>query len=279
MKPLSLRRSVNTIVLCAVSIYFAAPVWWLFVSSTKTAGALNLDAGFWFTEVSIVDNLQSLFAKDDAIFARWLGNSLIYGVLGAAIGTLLAVMTGYALSKFRFKGKEALFSVILAGVLVPPAALSLPLFLMFSQAQLTNTYISVLLPSVVSPLGVYLARVAADAAVPDELLEAAAIDGAGQLRTFVLVSSRIMGPAVVTIFLFQFVAIWNNFLLPLLMLNSKELYPVTLGLYNWSGQFIQDSSLVTAVVVGSFVSVAPLIVAFLLLQRFWQAGLAQGSVK
>ncbi len=273
------RGVVNAVVLWAISTYFILPVWWLFVSATKSQGTLNRNSGLWFDGFQFFENLDVLFSRSDGVFLRWLINALIYSAGGAAIGTVLAVMAGYALSKFRFRGREAVFSAILAGVLIPPAALALPLFLMFSQVGMTNSYASVLIPSIVSPLGVYLARVTIDGAVPDELLEAAQVDGAGPFRSFFSVSVHLIGPGMITIFLFQFVAIWNNFLLPLVMLNDRNLYPVTLGLYGWSGQFIQDPTLITSVITGSFVAVIPIILGFLALQRFWSSGLTEGAVK
>ena len=169
--------------------------------------------------------------------------------------------------------------MVLSGVLVPATALALPLFLIFSQVGLTNTFWAVFLPSVVSPFGVYLARIYAASSVPDELLEAARLDGSSELRTFFTVATRLMAPALVTIFLFQFVAIWNNFFLPLIMLRDPDLFPVTLGLYAWNSSIGQNPELRSFVVIGAFVSIVPLIIAFLSLQRFWSGGLAAGSVK
>lgn len=279
MKSLRAAQPGNALVLIAISLYFVLPLWWLFVSSTKTQGELIADAGFFTFSDSLVSNVTGLFTREGSLFARWLLNSAIYAGVGATIGTVLSAGVGYALAKYEFPGRRALFNLILAGVLVPPAALALPLFLMFSRVGLTNTYWAVLLPSIISPLGVYLARVVVDAAVPDELLEAAAVDGASGIRSFRSIALPLMGPGLITIFLFLFVGIWNNFLLPLVMLNSQELYPVTLGLYNWSGQYIQDPTLATSVLVGSFVSVLPVIAGFLALQRYWNTGLTQGAVK
>jgi multiple sugar transport system permease protein len=168
---------------------------------------------------------------------------------------------------------------VLAGVLVPATALALPLFLLLSQVSLSNTYWAVLLPSLVSPFGVYLARIYAAASVPDEIIEAGRIDGASEFRIFFTIATQLMGPALVTIFLFQFVAIWNNFFLPLIMLVDQKLYPITLGLFAWSSQTNRDPTLTTSVIVGSLVSVVPLILAFLLLQRYWRSGLGAGGVK
>lgn len=265
--------------LVAMAGYFLIPVYWLFVAATKSTGDLASTPGLWFGHFDFVANLRALFARDGGVYLRWVGNSLLYAGAGAAVGTLLAAMAGYALSMWDFRGREAVFSVILGGVLVPATALALPLFLLFARVGLTNTFWAVFLPSVVSPFGVYLSRIYTDASVPADLVEAARIDGAGEYRIFFTVVVRLMSPALVTIFLFQFVAVWNNFFLPLIMLQDQRLYPVTLGLWAWNSTASHDASLQTLSIVGSFVSIVPLVVAFLALQRYWRAGLATGAVK
>ncbi|MGZ4636531.1 carbohydrate ABC transporter permease [Oryzihumus sp.] len=271
--------AVAVVFLVALAVYFLLPVYWLVVNSTKTQGDLVSSNGFWFAHFALVDNLKHLFSRDGGVFLRWALNSLLYAGLGAAVGTLLATMAGYGLAKYTFRGREALFSVILGGVLVPATALALPLFLLFARVHQTNTFWSVFLPSIVSPFGVYLSRIFAAASVPDEVVEAARIDGAGEMRIFFTIASRLMAPAMVTIFLFQFVAIWNNFLLPRVMLSDQQLYPLTFGLYSWQTQIARDPALQTLVIVGSLVSVLPLIIVFLSLQRFWQSGLSAGAIK
>ncbi|HYN29424.1 MAG TPA: carbohydrate ABC transporter permease [Dermatophilaceae bacterium] len=265
--------------LVAMAVYFLLPVYWLAVNATKTQGDLVSTNGFWFSDFVLWENLQALFSRDDGIFLRWALNSLLYAGAGAAVGTFLAAMAGYALAKYAFRGRELIFSVVLGGVLVPATALALPLFLLFAQVSQTNTFWSVFLPSIVSPFGVYLARIFAASSVPDEIVEAARIDGASERRIFFSIASRLMAPALVTIFLFQFVLVWNNFLLPRVMLNDAKLYPITYGLYAWQTQISRDPQLQMLVVVGSLVSVIPLIAIFLSLQRYWQAGLAAGSGK
>ncbi len=261
------------------TIYFLLPAWWLVVSSTKGPSTLYSSEGFWFSHFDLLSNLTGLFQYDGGVYVRWLLNTVLYAGVGAVCATLLAGAAGFALAKYKFRGRELVFSFILGGVLVPGTALALPLYLLMSKVNLTNTYWSVLLPSVVSPFGVYLARVYATSSVPDELLEAARVDGAGEGRIFATVVLRVMSPALVTMFLFQFVAIWNNFFLPLVMLSNTNLYPVTLGLYSWNNQYGQAPQLVSYVVLGSLISVVPLVVAFLSLQRFWRSGLTAGSVK
>jgi multiple sugar transport system permease protein len=261
------------------SIYFLLPAWWLVASSTKGPSTLYSSQGFWFSQLHLASNLTGLFSYDGGIYWRWLVNTLLYAGLGALCATLLASAAGYALAKYEFRGRQLVFSIILGGVLVPGTALALPLYLLLSKVSLTDTYWSVFLPSIVSPFGVYLARVYAAAAIPDELIEAGRIDGASEGRIFRTVALRIMSPALVTMFLFQFVAIWNNFFLPLVMLSNTRLYPVTLGLYTWNNQYGQAPQLVSYVIIGSLISVIPLVVAFLCLQRFWKSGLAAGSVQ
>jgi len=272
-------RSAAMILMGVSTLYFLVPIWWLFISSTKSRGDFGSTAGLWFADFNLVTNVSALAEYNGGVYFRWMLNSIVYAGAGALLGTLFASMCGYALAKYRFPGREFIFNVVLGGVLVPATALALPLFLIFSQFNATNTFWSVFLPSLVSPFGVYLARIFASASVPDELLEAARLDGAGEVRTFFTVSRRLMTPALVTIFLFQFVAIWNNFFLPLIMLRDESLFPVTLGLYAWNSQVNQIPEIRTLVIVGAFLSIIPLIIAFLSLQRFWRGGLGAGSVK
>ena len=158
-------------------------------------------------------------------------------------------------------------------------ALALPLYLMMSRVGLTNTYWAVLLPSFVSPFGVYLSRIYAAASVPDELLEAARIDGANEYRTFTI-ALHLMVPALVTIFLFQFVAIWNNYFLPLVMLSDEKLFPITVGLETWNVTTAGSSKFLFGLIItGALISSIPLLAGCIALQRFWRGGLSAGSVK
>ncbi|MFV2101042.1 carbohydrate ABC transporter permease [Micromonospora sp. LOL_024] len=272
-------RSAAMLILSVCAVYVLVPVWWLVVAATKNRSQFTGTNPLWFADVALADNIRALFAYDNGVFVRWMLNSVAYTGGAALFGTLLAAMCGYALAKYRFPGRETLFNVVLGGVLVPATALALPLFLIFSYVGATNTFWSVFLPSLVNPFGVYLAQIYARASVPDDLLEAARIDGSGEVRTFFTVAGRLMFPGLVTIFLFHFVAVWNSFLLPLIMLGDQRLFPVTLGLYTWNTQINQIPELRGLVLVGALLSVAPLIVAFLSLERFWRNGLATGALK
>lgn len=267
--------------LFVATIYFLLPLYWMIVSSTKSTSDLLSTFGLWFTNhMNLGQNLQQLFSYQDHIYLRWIANTIVYAVVSAVIGTFLSAMAGYALAKYVFRGRNLIFSIVLGAVLVPVTALVLPLYLLMSKWGLTNTYWSILLPSIVSPFGVYLSRIYAAASVPDDLLDAARVDGSGEFRTFATVAMRIMSPALVTIFLFQFVAVWNNFFLPLVMLSDQSLYPITLGLQTWNTTSGASQQLLyNLVVTGALVSVIPLIIGFLLLQRYWRSGLTAGGIK
>jgi multiple sugar transport system permease protein len=278
------RRPATTIlvtaVLAVVAIYFLVPVYWVVVAATKTTDDLFATNGFWFgTSFALFDNLSAVLTYDGGVFVRWFANSVLYAGVGGLIATYLAAAGGYALAKYRFRGRNLIFGLVLGGVLVPGTATALPLFLLFSQLGLANTYWSVLIPSLVSPFGFFLCRIYADATVDSSLVEAARIDGAGELRIFHTIGLRIMTPALVTVFLFQLVGIWNNYFLPLVMLSDQELYPITLGLNNWRSQTDRLPEFYELTTGGVLLSVIPLAVAMIALQRFWRGGLTEGAVK
>jgi ABC-type glycerol-3-phosphate transport system permease component len=164
---------------------------------------------------------------------------------------------GDAFDRYEFRGKEKLFGLVLMGVLVPTTALALPMYLLASRTGLVNTYWSVLIPVLVNPFGVCLARVFSTGYIPNEALEAARIDGAGELRVFWSIGLRMVMPGFVTVFLFQFTAIWNNFFLPLVMLSDRKLFPLSLGLHSWNTNTRGEPSFYPLVVTGSLLAVTP----------------------
>ncbi|MDD7836129.1 carbohydrate ABC transporter permease [Paenarthrobacter sp. AB444] len=278
------RRRSSTIVVTAlllvVALYFLIPVYWVLVASTKSTADLFSTNGFLFAPTfSLWDNLGRVLSYDQGIFGRWFLNSAIYAGVGALLATYFAAAGGYALAKYEFKGRNLVFGTILGGVLVPGTATALPLFLLFSQMGFANTYWSVLLPSLVSPFGLFLCRIYAQATVDTSLIEAARIDGAGELRIFHTIGLKVLTPALVTVFLFQLVGIWNNYFLPLVMLSDSELYPITLGLNNWLSQVDRLPEFYELTTGGVLLSIIPLSIAMIVLQRFWRGGLTEGAVK
>ena len=277
------RHSVLLNVLMTVMLLYALlPLFWLVVNSTKTQSALFSTFGLWFGgKFALWSNIHQVFTYDNGIFIRWFGNTVLYVVAGAGGATVLATLAGYGMAKFDFPGKRAVFAIVLGAVAVPGTALAVPTFLLFSNLHLTNTPWAVILPSLVSPLGFYLIWVYASEAVPTEVLEAARIDGAGEFRTFFVISSRLLAPGMVTVVLFTVVATWNNYFLPLIMLSDPNWYPLTVGLNNWNMQAATAGGQVVynLVITGSLLTVIPIMAAFLYLQRYWRSGLAAGSVK
>ncbi|WP_181765643.1 carbohydrate ABC transporter permease [Streptomyces albidus (ex Kaewkla and Franco 2022)] len=265
--------------LAIAACYFLLPVYWLIIAATKTTAKVYGSSGLWFDSPQLLHNLGQVLTYDDGIYLHWVLNSLLYAGVGGLLATLLAAAAGFALAKYRFRGREAAFKAVLAGVLLPHTALALPLYLLFNKMGLTNTYWAILIPSLVSPFGVYLCRIFAESAVDDTLLEAARVDGAHEGRIFFGLVLRIMSPALVTVFLFQFVGIWNNYFLPLVMLSDDRKYPITLGLTTWQAAQDRLPELVQYTIGGAFLSVIPLAVAMLVLQRYWRTGLTEGSVK
>ncbi|MDQ0240248.1 carbohydrate ABC transporter permease [Arthrobacter bambusae] len=213
------------------------------------------------------------------MFLRWMANSMFYAAFGAVFGGLISVMAGYAFDKFQFRGKDSFFGIVLVGVLIPNTATVLPMYLLASVFGITNTIWAVLIPVLCNPFGVYLARVYSAAYVPAETLEAARVDGAGAIRSFFSLGLPMMLPGYVTIALFQFVGVWNNFMLPLVMLQDQQLLPVSVGISIWQGYAVPQPEFTPLVITGSLLSIVPLLLAFIMLQRFWKSGLTAGSVK
>lgn len=277
------RRSTLMTVLCSIfAIYCLFPFVYLLINATKSQADFTSTFGLWFGgEFNLWDNIVTVFTYQDGIFGRWFLNTILYVVVGAGGATLLAIMGGYALAKFRFPGRKAVFAVIIGSISVPGTALAVPQFLLFAQLGLTNTPWSMIIPSLISPFGLYLMWIFSEQAVPTELLEAARVDGAGEFRTFFQVSLPLLAPGIVTTSLFTIVATWNNYFLPLIMLKDADWYPLTIGLNQWKDQAntAGGTAIQNLVITGSLITIIPLVIAFLLLQKYWQSGLAAGAVK
>ena len=277
------RRSTLMTVLCSIfAIYCLYPFVYLLINATKSQADFTSTFGLWFGgEFNLWDNIVTVFTYQDGIFGRWFLNTILYVVVGAGGATLLAIMGGYALAKFRFPGRKAVFAVIIGSISVPGTALAVPQFLLFAQLGLTNTPWSMIIPSLISPFGLYLMWIFSEQAVPTELLEAARVDGAGEFRTFFQVSLPLLAPGIVTTSLFTIVATWNNYFLPLIMLKDADWYPLTIGLNQWKDQAntAGGTAIQNLVITGSLITIIPLVIAFLLLQKYWQSGLAAGAVK
>ncbi len=277
-RPVRRTSWIPTLVLLLGSLYCLIPVIWVVMAATKSRS--ELFSTFTLAPGSgLLDNIHEMSVYRDGIYWQWMGNSALYAGGGALLSTLVSAAGGFALGRYAFRGREFIFKLILSGVLVPGIVLAIPQYLLLSKMGMADTYWSMLLPSILSPYGVYLVRVYAAAAVPGELMEAARMDGAGEWHIFTRIAMPLLTPGLITVFLFQFVGIWNNFLLPYVMLADDTKFPVTLGLYTLLAQGASQPALYTLVITGCLLAIIPLIALFLVIQRFWSLDLLSGSVK
>jgi multiple sugar transport system permease protein len=259
-----------TLFFIVLTAYFALPIAFLFISATKAPDEFGTTNPFWFGEyLNFFQNIQGIFDSNEGIYLVWLKNSLIYSFSGALGALICSAMAGFAIAIYDFKGIKQIQVLLLAMVMVPANTLVLPLFLYFANLNLVNTPWAVILPSLVNPLGTFLIAYYAKENLPRELISAARLDRASEIRIFLQLAIPILRPALATVFLLNLVLNWNNFFLPLVMLNERKFFPLTVGL----GTAYGGPGLVT----GSVIAMVPMLVAYLYLQRFWVKGLTAGS--
>jgi multiple sugar transport system permease protein len=271
-------KVLPTLILLIGAFYCLIPVAWVFIAATKAPA--ELFSSFTLSPGSgLVANLRSLFTYGGGTYGLWAANSLLYAGVGGIASTLVSTAAGYALAKFQFAGSRIFFGALLAGLLIPGITLAIPQYMLLSDLHLAGTRLSVLLPCIISPFGIYLCRVQANGAIAQEALEAARIDGASEWRIFRSIALPLMVPGMVTVFLLQFVGIWNNFLLPYIMLSDQSTFPLTVGLSQLLNQGSASPALYSVALIGAAVAILPLIALVLFLQRFWRLDLISGGVK
>jgi multiple sugar transport system permease protein len=275
-------NTANLVMILAIG-YFLVPSVWVVVNSTKDNLQLFSTFSLWFgNEWHLMDNLKGLMTQDGGLYFTWMRNTAVYSIASAVGATIISSMAGYSLARFNFKGRSILEAGILAMVMVPATALVMPLYLMLSKINLVNTPWSVILPAMLSPFGAFLIRVYVQESIPEEILQAARIDRAGEFRIYWQIVLPMLRPALVTVFLFSLVSSWNNFFLPLVMLSENKYYPLTVGLQSWFAQASQEggnSILFNLVIAGALIAIIPLIISFIFLQKYWQGGINAGSIK
>jgi len=273
---------VRQIVLAVFLIYCLLPATWIVTAMTKDNGQIFSTFGLWFAyPFHFLENLSGLVTYQDGIFVRWFGNSLLYAASISIGSTMICALGGYAFSKYDFPAKQFLFNFILGTIMVPSTALVLPLFLMLNKIGLVNNMLGVILPSLVNPFGLYLMKVFWDSSLPNELIEASRLEGASELKIFWRIGMPLMQTGLVTVALLAFVGAWNNFFLPLIVLSEQKLYPLTLGLNVWNSVSAGAGGkpVYNLIAVGSLVSVLPLLIAFVVLGKYWRGGLTAGATK
>ena len=278
----NLKTGASMTLFVLMAMYFLFPLVWLMVSATKDTHQLfKLGVFSTPTHLRLFYNLHWLFTYGGDIYLRWFANSVGYSGTVAILATLISAMLGYALAKYDFWGKRIVFSVVLAGLMVPVAVLTIPIFLLEDHIGMINSYLGVILPMLVSPFGVYFMYVYTRSAVPTELLEAGRVDGARDFFIFFRIVVPVILPGLVTLILINFVGSWNNFFLPLVLLNNPKLFPVTLGLESWAANLnaVGAIPLYPLVITGAFLSVLPMLVLFPILRRYINIGLTSGGIK
>jgi multiple sugar transport system permease protein len=249
------------------------PLLWMVSVSFMPAGQTSTYPPPLLPHGATLDSYRTLFELPG--MGRRVFNSALLAVLATGVSLAFNVTAGYGFAKLRFRGRERMFKGLLGALIIPGQVTMIPLFLMMKYMGLVNTYAGVLVPSLASVFGIFLVRQYA-LSIPDELLEAARIDGANELRTFVSVVLPGLVPIVVTLAVFSFLGSWNDFLWPLIMLSDDDRHTLPLALAALSREHVQDRELMMA---GSVVTLVPVLVVFLVLQRYYMQGLLAGSVK
>lgn len=281
-----LRRGTVTAltVICVLfALFTLIPIIWLIINSTKTQANIFETFGFWFARpFELFHTFANLFqdVDGDGVFAQWFLNTVIYAVVSGVGATVLAALAGYGFARFRFRGSRFLFAMIIAGLLVPITLVAVPLFLVYAKVHLINSMAGMILPSMVYPVGVYLMRTYVELSIPEQITDAARVDGASEFRIFFRIVLPLMVPGLLTVLLLSIAATWNNYILPLIIFSNNNLFPGTVGIGLWlqhvggSG----DTNLYPLLVLSGLVMIIPMIALFAVLQRYWRGGLLLGSV-
>ncbi|HZT15879.1 MAG TPA: carbohydrate ABC transporter permease [Gaiellaceae bacterium] len=278
-------------ILATFAVFFIGPVLWLVLAPTKSDKALITSSPFSFGSLHQVGLAwKHLNAFSDHIFRRWIENTLYYALSATAITLVVGVPAGYGLALGKFPGRRLILSLTLIVMIMPAAALVLPIFLELNAMHLIGRSLSVILPFAFFPFGVYLAYIYYVTALPRDLLDAARVDGAGELQTFLRVALPLAKPVVALVFFFSFVADWNNFFLPYVVLANSDQYPITVGLDNLlastpsfnpavggGGQSVNIFK--PELALATLIAVVPVAIVFLFSQRALVRGLVGGAVK
>ncbi|MFC0187043.1 carbohydrate ABC transporter permease [Fictibacillus aquaticus] len=254
-------------------ILSVGPFYWMFVSATHSSGEIFKVPPNFLPGDKLLENFRNLNESID--IASVMTNSLIITLTFTFFGVLMCTMAGYAFAKFHFKGKDAIFFMLLIAIMIPYQVTLIPLFEVFAKLNWLNTYQSVVLPQLAFPFAIFLMRQNM-AALPDSLLEAARVDGAGEFKIFFTVVLPTMRPALAAVAIFLFMFQWNNFIWPLVVLNTQDMYTMPVALSSLIGMSRIDYG---QVMLGTTISTLPIMIFFLLLQKQFISGILGGSVK
>ena len=249
------------------------PFYWMVIGATNRTGDVFKIPPAFVPGTHLVENLHNL--NNSILIWKSLYNSLFIAVVYSLIGLLLCAMSGYAFAKFHFRGKTVIFTTLILAMMIPYQATIIPLFQMFVKLDMLNTYSAVILPQLVYVFPIFLMTQNMKA-VPTSLLEAARIDGAGEFHIFFRIVLPTMTPALAAVTIFLFNHQWNNFMWPLIVMNTKDMYTLPVALSTLAGQ---DSIDYGQAMLGTSISVLPVIVVFLFMQKYFVSGILGGAVK
>jgi len=272
MHPRLSKAIVNGLLIALAVLSLGPLLWMLSVSFMQTGEAGHFPPPL-FPHDATLHNYRELFAK--AGMGRFLANSFLVATCVTLLSLLFNTMAGYAFAKLQFAGRERVFRGLLAALVIPAQVTMMPLFLLLKQMGLVNTYAGAIVPGMAAIFGIFLVRQYARS-IPDELLEAARIDGAGEFRIFFQIVLPALKPILVTLAIFSFLGAWNDFMWPLIVLSDQDLQTLPVALASLSREHVQDNELMMA---GSVVTIVPVLLLFLVLQRHYIQGLLMGSVK
>lgn len=272
-KPVKVRGLLVVGLLGFVAAMWLAPLVWMFSLSLSDNTALQTNTTSLLPLEATTENYQDALAV--GLTPRWLLNSTIVTGVTTIATLLLSAMAGYALARIRFSGKRLVFPLILAGLMVPKEAMFIPLFLMFAEVDQHNTYQALALPRIAAPLGVFI-MTQFFMAIPRELEEAAAMDGASRWRIFTRIMLPMSVPALTALGTFTFILTWNDFLWPLVSATDPEMFTITTGLASLQGNFAQANELGSLMARGAIAAI-PLLILYFIFQRYLIRGIAMGS--
>ena len=261
------------VALVAVAVATLAPLLWMVSASFMSPGEANSFPPRLLPARATLGNYVELFTRLD--LARYFLNSAMVAVAATLISLLVNSMAGYAFAKLRFRGRERVFRTLLAALVIPGQVGMLPLFLMLKSLGLVNTMAGVVVPFMAGIFGIFMIRQYA-LSIPDDLLDAARVDGAGEYRIFWTIVLPVIRPILVTLAVFVFLSAWNDFMWPLIVLSDEAKYTLPVALASLSGEHVQDTELMMA---GSVLTVLPVVILFVSLQRAYVRGVMMGSVK
>ena len=273
MMPRRASQYLLHVLLLVLAVATLAPLVWMVSASFMATGEANSIPPRWIPAAPTLEHYRVLFTRLDV--TRYLWNSTLVALTTTLCSLLVTSMAGYAFAKVRFRGRDRTFAFLMAALVVPMQVGMLPLFLLMQRLGLVNSIWGVVIPGVASIYGIFLIRQYAFG-VPDDLLDAARIDGAGEFEIFWTIVLPILKPILVTQALFTFLGSWNDFLWPLIVLSDDRRYTLPLALANLVGEHVQDTELMMA---GAVITVLPVLLVFLVLQRFYIRGVLMGSLK